>query len=213
MSVTELVSQPDTSPANPLLEAKGARTAFVTCRGFKDILHIGRQAREQLYSLCPQPVRQLIPRELCFEVDSRVDANGNALVELSHKDIEALKAQLSASQVEAVAVCLLFSFLNNKDERQLEESLKNDFFVTTSSNILPEQREYERGIVTWLNSYLGPITEQYLTGLQQGLAGRTVHVMQSDATTLPAIQAAKQSVRLLLSGPAGGVVGAQFPFV
>ena len=197
-----------TVATNALLEGKGASTAFITNQGFKDILHIGRQVREDIYSLCPQETRQLIQKELCLEVDCRCDALGNSIRSLSEADIHSIKQQLTQLNVDSVAICLLFSFLNSNDEEKLETALRDDYFVSRSSYIFAEQKEFERGIVTWLNSYLGPLTEIYLSRLQDSIHSTTLQVMQSDATTLPATLATKQAVRLLLSGPAGGVVAA-----
>lgn len=196
-----------TVATNALLEGKGAKTAFITNQGLKHILVIGRQAREQLYSLCPQQARQLIDEDSCFEIDARVDAGGQQITTATTSQMQALKTQLLEQGFESVAICMLFSFLNNGDELALEALLKDDFFVSRSSKVLPEQREYERAVVTWLNSYLGPKTQSYLHELQSRL-NSTIHVMQSDATTLPAVQAGKQAVHLLLSGPAGGVMAA-----
>ncbi len=196
-----------TVATNTLLEGNGAKTAFVTNNGLKDILRIGRQARAQLYSLCPQATRMLIEEHCCFELDARVDAHGQALKTVALSQMQALKAKLLAQGFESVAICMLFSFLNDHDECALEDVLQDDFFVSRSSQILPEQREYERAVVTWLNSYLGPKTQSYLNRLQSQLSC-PIHVMQSDATTLPAEHAGGQAVRLLLSGPAGGVMAA-----
>ncbi|MFK7794089.1 MAG: hydantoinase/oxoprolinase family protein [Gammaproteobacteria bacterium] len=196
-----------TVATNALLEGKGAKTAFVTNQGLKDLLHIGRQARSQLYSLCPQRDRQLVARELCFELEGRLQADGRQLTPINDQQLHELKNKLNEEGVEAVAICMLFSFLNNSHELAIERALQEDLFMSRSSEILPEQREYERAVVTWLNSFLGPVTQRYLQDLQSTLTS-TIHVMQSDATTLPAASAGKQAVRLLLSGPAGGVVAA-----
>ena len=196
-----------TVATNALLEGKGAKTAFITNQGLRDILHIGRQARSQLYSLCPQRERQLIERTLCFELEGRLQADGSQLSPMSEQQLDVLKTKLNAQGVEAVAICMLFSFLNDTHELAVEQALQADYFVSRSSQILPEQREYERGIVTWLNSFLGPVAQRYLHDLQSTLTS-TIHVMRSDATTQPAVSAGKQAVRLLLSGPAGGVVAA-----
>lgn len=197
-----------TVATNALLEGKGARTAFITNRGCKDLLHIGRQTRDQLYSLCPQPPRELIPSELCFEVAGRIAADGQQLEHATIDDIQELKKRLAKRPVDAVAICMLFSFLNDEDELALAVALEDQYFVSRSSQLLPEQREYERAVVTWLNSYLGPHTQRYLSDLKRSLVGSHVHVMQSDATTSPVNVASKQAVKLLLSGPAGGVVAA-----
>ncbi len=196
-----------TVATNALLEGKGAKTAFITNQGLKDILHIGRQARSQLYSLCPQADRQLVEHTMCFELEGRLQADGSELTEINLQQLAELKTTLNEQGVEAVAICMLFSFLNDSHELTVENALQGDTFISRSSQLLPEQREYERAVVTWLNSFLGPVTQRYLHDLQSTLTA-TIHVMQSDATTLPAVSAGKQAVRLLLSGPAGGVVAA-----
>lgn len=197
-----------TVATNALLEGKGAKTAFVTNQGLKDLLHIGRQSRSQLYSLCPQRDRQLVAPALCFELEGRLQADGSQLAPITDQQLQALKNKLDAEGVEAIAICMLFSFLNDNHELAVEQALQQDgLFISRSSQILPEQREYERAVVTWLNSFLGPVTQRYLHDLQSTLTS-TVHVMQSDATTQPVASAGKQAVHLLLSGPAGGVVAA-----
>lgn len=196
-----------TVATNTLLEGKGAKTAFITNTGLKDLMIIGRQARRELYSLCPQAPRVLIDPKLCFEFEARVSAQGKRLMNWSPSRLQRLVEQIRTVGAESVAICMLFSFLNSDDEKAIEEVLGDEFFVTRSSQIMPEQREYERAMVTWLNSYLGPNTKKYLSDLQSRL-NTVVHVMQSDATTLPAESASGQAVRLLLSGPAGGVMAA-----
>ncbi len=196
-----------TVATNTLLEEKGAKTAFITNTGLKDLMIIGRQARKDLYSLCPQAPRMLIDAGLCFEFEARVSAQGERLINWTPAQLQYLVEQIRETGAEAVAICMLFSFLNSEDEKAIEKELEDEFFVTRSSQIMPEQREYERAMVTWLNSYLGPKTKKYLSDLQSRL-NTVVHVMQSDATTLPAGSASDQAVRLLLSGPAGGVMAA-----
>lgn len=197
-----------TVATNVLLEGKGARTAFITNQGIKDLLQIGRQTRTDLYSLCPGPSHDLFDAGLCFETSGRVSADGRTVSYTRPQEIEVLRRALHAKKVEAVAICSLFAFLDDTDEKAMAEQLSADFFVSSSSQILPEQREYERAVVTWLNSYLGPVTRRYLINLQSEINGQQINVMQSDATTLPAMLAAQRSVRLLLSGPAGGVAAA-----
>ena len=197
-----------TVATNTLLEGKGACTAFITNRGCKDLLQIGRQTRDQLYSLCPHAPRKLILPQLCFEVAGRIAADGQRLECTTVDDIKQLQQLLAQQPVEAVAICMLFSFLDDSDEMMLSRALEKQYFVSRSSKLLPEQREYERAVVTWLNSYLGPHTRKYLHDLQQSIDSAYVHVMQSDATTLPVAAAGDQAVKLLLSGPAGGVVAA-----
>jgi N-methylhydantoinase A len=198
-----------TVATNALLENKLARTAYIANRGLKDVLRIGRQARPELYNLRPEPVLPPVPSELCFEVAARVAASGAELSALRFRELRQLQAQLAASGVEAVAINLLFSFLNPDHERQIARALPADLFVACSSQVLPEAREYERGIATWINAGLGPVMQRYLGRLRRELQSASLAVMQSSGGTLSAAQAEHNAVRLLLSGPAGGLAAAR----
>ena len=198
---------------NTLLERKGARVAFVTTAGFEDTIAIGRQTRAKLYDwFAPVPVC-LIPRELRFGVQERVSAEGEALREPSEEELAALAEALRASGAESVAISLLFAFANPRTEKRIEEALKAlDIQVSASHRILPEFREYERASTTVVNAYLAPRMGSYLSLLEQRAAARPnggrVDVMQSSGGIVPAHLAAREPVRTVLSGPAGGVVGA-----
>jgi N-methylhydantoinase A len=195
---------------NAVLEGKGVRVAFITNKGFADLLTIGRQQREQLFALQqPQPP-QPVPDELCLEVDARVAADGSVLRELTNEDVDRIVRQAKEQGAEAVAVTLLFSFLYPDMEEQLESAFGADWFVSRSSAVLPVIREYERGIATWLNSYIGPLLSEYLAQLQSRLPNASISVMQSVGTTIEADKAASDAVHMLLSGPAGGLAAAQF---
>lgn len=198
---------------NAILENKGARVAYVTSKGFADVLTLGRQQREHVYRLLQPPVLPPVPENLCLEVSTRIDANGELLKTADAAELAHLKSRLVALDVESVAINLLFSFLQPDQEKRiadaLADALGDRWFVTCSSDILPEVKEFERGIATWLNASVGPVISRYLKKLQQQLPKAGIAVMQSAGTTIAASQAADQAVRLLLSGPAGGLAAAR----
>jgi len=194
---------------NAVLEGKGARVAYVTSRGFTDVLTLGRQERQQVYQLIQPETEPPVPPELCLEVTTRIASDGDLLAVSDDGELERLKARLETLGVEAVAVNLLFSFLRPEEEQRIAARLADRWFVSCSSKILPEVREYERGMATWLNASVGPVISRYLKRLQNRLPGSRVAVMQSAGTTIAAEQAADQAVRLLLSGPAGGLAAAR----
>lgn len=198
-----------TVATNALLENKLARTAYVANRGLKDVLAIGRQARPELYNLTPHAIAPPVPPELCFEVGARVAANGEELNPVQPGELQQLRAHLEQSGVEAVAINLLFSFLDPRHEREIARALPQHLFVACSSDVLPEAREYERGIATWINAGLGPVMQRYLGRLRRELKSASLAVMQSSGGTLSAEQGGRNAVRLLLSGPAGGLAAAQ----
>lgn len=198
-----------TVATNALLEGKGARTAYVTNRGLKDVLTIGRQARAELYNLAPRPTKPPVPEELCFELDARLSATGEELQPLAPAQLAELAAGLASQGAEAVAVNMLFSFRNPLQERQIAAALPGALFVSCSSEVLPEYREYERGIATWINASLGPLMHRYLDRLRASLDKTPVSIMQSTGGTVDAANAGRRAVHLLLSGPAGGLAAAR----
>ena len=198
-----------TVATNAALEGKGVRTVLVSNRGFADLLSIGRQARRELYELRPRKRPPPVPPDLCVETGGRIGADGGIVEPLNEADIEALAARLAELRPQAVAVNLLFSYLRPELEQALRRAIPEDCFVSLSCEVLPEVREYERGMATWLNAWIGPLVAGYLQRLAQGLPGVSVSVMQSAGETVSAQQASGQAVRLLLSGPAGGLVGAR----
>ena len=198
-----------TVATNAVLEAKGVRTAYITNYGLGDVLSIGRQARRELYNLQPQPESPPVAAELCLETGGRLAADGSVVEALSERELEILTARLQELAPQAVAINLLFSFCDDRFERQIERHLPDTLFISRSSDILPGQGEYERGIATWLNAWVGPRVQGYVQRLAQYVQPAPVHVMQSSAFTIRADQAAKHAVNLLLSGPAGGLMGAR----
>jgi len=199
-----------TVATNAVLERKGVRTVYITNRGLRDVLTIGRQTRRELYNLQPEPVPPPVPRDYCLEVGARTAADGSQVSQLTGADKTRLLASIKELKPEAVAINLLFSFLNDVDEREIESWLPKTLFVSRSSAVLPEYKEYERGIATWLNAWVGPLVDRYLLQLNEQLAPATVSVMQSSGGTVDAASAGRDAVRLLLSGPAGGLMGARF---
>lgn len=198
-----------TVATNAVLEGKGVETAYVANHGFGDVLSIGRQNRGQLYALEPEHRPLPVPPQLCLETGGRLSARGEVLLPLTEVDLAELRARLLELKPRAVAINLLFSYLDEAAEKAIEAVIPEGVFVARSSEVLPEYREYERGIATWLNAYVGPLMQDYLTRLENELKPARVAVMQSSGETLEAGQAARRGVRLLLSGPAGGLMAAR----
>ncbi len=194
-----------TVATNALLERKGEKTAFVTTAGFEDLIAIGRQNRPELYNLTPALPVPLVPRELCFGIEERVLFDGSIERAIQTKDIQTLRHQLEASGAESVAICLLHSYQNDAHERALLAHLNG--FVSASCDVSPEFREFERASTTVINAYVAPLMDRYLGELERESPHR-VAVMQSNGGLLTAGEARRQAVRTILSGPAGGIVGA-----
>jgi N-methylhydantoinase A len=192
---------------NALLERRGARTALVTTAGFEDVLVIGRQARPGLYDLNAVRSQPLVPDNLRFGVRERIAANGEVLEELNERALQSLIKKLKAARVESIAVCLLFSFVQPRHERRIAKALAAlNVPLSISHKILPEYREYERTSTVTINVYLQPLMGAYLNRLRAHAP--RLRVMQSSGGSISAGVAANEPVRTILSGPAGGVVGA-----
>ena len=199
-----------TVATNALLERRGARTALVTTHGFEDVLEIGRQNRPDLYDLGVDRPPALVPAELRFGVSERVDQAGAVVATPRPEELSKLVSTLDDAQVDAVAVVLLFSFLNPLHEELVAEALaglKSNPYVSVSSQVVPEFREYERTSTVVVNSYVGPLMSRYISQLEAAL-GAGLRIMQSSGGSITAQLASNQPVRTILSGPAGGVVGA-----
>jgi N-methylhydantoinase A len=202
-----------TVATNALLERTGARTALVTTEGFGDVLEIGRQTRLDLYALHPTRPLPLVPGRWRLELSERVDCAGHVLQSLDPENTDIVVREILDGGIESVAVCFLFSFLNRDHEQQVRERIitlggKGAPFVSLSSDIVPEYREYERTSTTVINAYVTPLMSRYLTNLEGGLEGRRLRVMQSNGGSISADAARALAARTALSGPAGGVVGA-----
>lgn len=200
-----------TVATNALLERKGAATALVTTKGFRDLLEIGRQNRPDIYDLFSRRPPSLVPAARRFEIAERVDHHGQPIHPLKPADIEALVDQLQTAQVEAVAISFLFSFLYPHHENQVAHRLREaGLFVSSSHEILPEFREYERTSTTVVNAYVSPVMDRYLAHLEAHSQATELRIMQSNGGSIRASQARREAVRCVLSGPAGGVVGARY---
>jgi N-methylhydantoinase A len=204
-----------TVATNALLERRGARTALITTEGFRDVLEIARQNRPALYDLTHDRPPPLIPRQLRFMVSERMGPDG----EISPLDEDSLKKAIAAvedAEVEAVAVCLLFAFMHPEHERRVGDALREalpDLHVSLSSEVLPEFREYERFSTTAADAYLAPRLAAYFSSLaakteEAGVPGPLI--MQSSGGVVPVADAISDAAGCVLSGPAGGVVGAAY---
>jgi N-methylhydantoinase A len=199
---------------NTLLERKGARVALVTTEGFEDAIEIGRQARPRLYDFFFDRIAPLVPSELRFGVGERTDAEGKILLRPGAAALKELAREVARRRPQALAVSLLFSFANPENERAVAAALRRlRLPISISHVILPEFREYERASTVVVNAYLQPTLERYLGNLERrvkksGRKGGGVFVMQSSGGITSLQSAAREPVRTLLSGPAGGVLGA-----
>src|ERR1051326_5738963 len=214
---------------NALLQRRGARTALVTTAGFEDVIEIGRQARPELYNLDAVKPPPLVSRELRFGLMERVVASGEVLTPLDDDEIDALIQNLKRAGCEAIAISLLFSFVLPDHEKRVAKALRTfDIPISVSHEILPEYREYERTSTVTVNAYLQPLMGRYLRRLSHSTNAENkfahhevqtakgarqgsllnLRVMQSSGGSISAAAAAEEPVRTILSGPAGGVVGA-----
>ncbi len=202
-----------TVATNAILEGKGAKTAFVANYGFADTLTLGRQTRPTLYALEFPAQNPPVHPELCLETGGRLAADGSIITPLRDSELDHLIEQLRSLEPEAVAISLLFSFLDDEFEQRIAAAIRQaelPVFVSCSSSVLPEYKEYERGIATWLNATLGPVVRNYTNRLQQKLNKCKLQIMQSSGETLAAASASESAVKLLLSGPAAGLNAIQF---
>ncbi len=210
---TPVVVHGTTVGTNTVLERKGARVAFVTTEGFADTIAIGRQTRPKLYDWLQAAPECLVSPERRFGIAERTTAERAVLASPSPQQLKALVEAVKRSGAESVALSLLFAFANPQNEILVESALAElGLPVSTSHRILPEFREYERASTVAVNAYLAPRMQSYLAGLDRELKtqypGSRVEVMQSAGGIIPASQAAREPVRTVLSGPAGGVLGA-----
>lgn len=203
---------------NALLERRGGRVALVTTSGFEDVLDIGRQARPKLYDFFMDRAAPLVPPERRFGLHERIGADGKVVRRPTHRDIAQIVRRVLACKAQSVAVCLLFSFSNPSHEREIAWALRRAGLpVSVSHEILPEFREFERTSTTVANAYLVPVMSKYLADLGVKAARFTgsgkppsVRIMQSSGGIVSAQAASREPVRTILSGPAGGVLGAQY---
>ena len=200
-----------TVATNALLERRGARTALLTTAGFADVLIIGRQNRPFLYRLSQQRPAPLVDAGWRLEAPERLDPAGHVLTPLDEEAVARVADALATAGLESLAIVFLFSFRNPHHERLAAEIIRTrcpNLLISLSSEILPEYREYERTATTVINAYVQPLVARYLHRLETALAHCRVRIMQSNGGAIGLEQAAAQAARVVLSGPAGGVVGA-----
>src|SRR4029078_1961607 len=200
---------------NTVLERKGARTALITTRGFRDTYAIGRGNRIEAFNLFFHRPKPRTPRKLSFEVTERINAKAEAIKPLDEAEVQALAQTIAAQNIEAVAVCFLHAYANPAHERRVGEILRSanpTLFVTLSHEIVREYREYERTSTTALNAFIGPRVQTYLGRLESHLySGRflgKLNIMRSNGGVMSVRLAQEQPVSMMESGPVAGIIGA-----
>ena len=198
-----------TVATNALLERKGANVLLLTTKGFEDILEIGRQNREKLYDLFLEKPAPLVTNQSRVGIDERINYSGEVLREIDQENLNNIIDEVDLDNYDTIAVCFINSFVNPKHEIKVGELLKKfSMPVSLSSTIVPEFREYERASTTVVNSYLIPKVNNYMESLNELLGDIGISVMQSNGGVISPEQAGQEPVRIITSGPAGGVVGA-----
>ena len=215
VSKLEQVAHGSTVATNAILERKGARAALLTSAGFRDLLYIGRQDRPVLYDIHPRISAPLIPRERCYEIEERLDFRGEVLLPLDMGQLDRALDRVARDQVDSIAVCLLFSFVNAEHEQRIKRRIlergivEEDWQVVLSSEALPEFREYERASTIALEAYVRPVMSRYIGELEASLpAATSLRIMKSDGGVMRARRVREQAIHTALSGPAAGVMGA-----
>ena len=217
VSEIEYFGHGTTVATNMIIERKGAKTALITTKGFRDLLEIGRQTRPSLYNIMEDKPETLVKRSLRKEISERVTAKGDILRDVDRNEVRAVLKELKEQGVESIAVCFLFSFLNSRNEKIVEECIKEvwpEAYYSVSSTILPEFREFERLSTTVINSYLGPRMKMYIHNLRQRIkeVGVTVepYITQSNGGVMSISSTIQTPVQTALSGPSAGVMGAVY---
>ena len=215
IAALQQVAHGSTVATNAILERKGARAALLTTAGFRDLLFIGRQDRPVLYDIHPSIPPPLIPRERCYEVPERLDYQGEVLTPLDMAALDEALDQVADDQVDSIAVCFLFSYVNAEHEqrvkrRVLERGIVSESWqIVLSSDVLPEFREYERASTIALEAYVRPVMSRYIGELEAALPAKTsLRIMKSDGGVMRASRVREQAIHTALSGPAAGVMGA-----
>ncbi len=206
-----------TVATNALIEGKSPKTAFITTEGFRDLLEIGRQIRPSLYDIHFEKLKPLVPRDLCFEVPERLDATGKVLRELDESRMAEIAQKLEKQNIRSVAICFLHSYVNPSHEERAEQILRKhapNAVLSVSSGICPEFREYFRASTTVVNACVKPVVANYLEGIETQLKKQETKaellIMQSNGGVLTFEQAADRPVYMVESGPAAGVIAANF---
>jgi N-methylhydantoinase A len=206
-----------TVATNAIIEHKGGKVGLLTTKGFRDLLEIGRQTRPRLYDLQLDYPPPLVPRDLRLEVEERMRHTGEIAIPLDEVMVRGQVAQLKKDNVDAVVICLLYSYINPSHEARIREMVKEDMpevYISVSHEVLPEFREYERLSTATLNAFLMPVMHRYLQNFQREVKGRGIHasprINQCNGGVMSVETACKFPIRTALSGPSAGVTGAHF---
>jgi len=210
----ELFINGTTAPLNAFLERKGARTALVTTQGFGDVYVIRRSNRSRMYDLHYRHPKPLVPRALTFEVEERLNADGDVVTPLNEEDLAAIVPRLREAQIQSVAICFLHSYVNPAHEKAAADYFRREapeLFVTPSYEVCREWREYERTSTTVINAYVSPILRNYLVQLVGALGHKgfdnKVFMMQSNGGLIDSNESVSKGMLTLMSGPVGACVG------
>ena len=213
LSEVETIVHGTTITTNAALTGEGAKTGFITTKGFRDILNMRRGLREKQYDCKSAPPDPLVPRRLIGVVSERISSDGSVITPLDEQEVRSCAQMFMREAVEAVAISFLWSFVNSDHERRAGEVVREemgDVYVSLSSEVLPQIRVYERHSTTVLNAYSGPPLAHYLANLDAALAnagfGGALLIMQSNGGVMSPQVASRFAVNTLLSGPAGGPV-------
>lgn len=206
-----------TVATNALLERGGAKTALLTTKGFRDVLEIGRQSRPKLYDFKARKKPPFVPRDLRIEVSERIKASGEVLEPLDPQEIRQIARRLKSEGVQSIAVCLINAYINDAHERMIRQLLQEEYpeaYVTLSSEVLPEFKEYERTSTVAANAYVLPKMKGYLNrlvgSLKESGVSSELYIMQSNGGIITADSAMHTPARTVLSGPAGGILAGLF---
>ena len=206
-----------TLATNALIQRRGAPTALIVTRGFRDVLEFARESRFDIYDIDIEVPPPLVPRQRVYEITERVDAGGAVVTPLATDEIQAIARALIAEGITAAAVCLLHAYRNPAHEKAIAEALARaapKISVSLSSDVMPDIREYERASTTVANAYVRPAVKDYISRLAGALARKGItgglHIMASDGGTISAETAARYPVRIVESGPAGGAIASAF---
>ena len=202
-----------TVATNAILERKGANVLLITTKGFKDVIEIGRQNRNDIYALYPKRPEPLVIPSNRIEINERISPDGNILRKIEPEDLGKLVERIHKINPDVIAISLLFSFMNNKHELKIKELFDEDYVVSVSSEVFPEYREYERTSTVVIDAYIKPIMKRYLNKLNELVtknnAQTIISVMKSDKGLALANSVAKRPVDTIFSGLAGGVKAAE----
>jgi N-methylhydantoinase A len=217
MSDVQSIVHGTTLVTNAVIERKGAKTAFITTKGFEDVLEIGREMRYDIYDLFLTMPKPLVPQNLRKGITERLDKNGNVLAAIDMNEVAAVVADLVAEDVQSIAVTFLHSFANKQHEQMVGQFIKEKYphiYCSLSCEVMPEIREYERSSATAMNAYVQPLVSNYLSNLMQRLQALKfnghLHIMNSSGRLTTVEGAAHTPIQLLESGPAGGTMATVF---